>query len=78
MLATPVRSVTASDVRTPPAVTAYDPGWATSEEWLKAASASLGSAGTAPVSGRIGKSPATAQPGPEKWVKLKPVMSESA
>jgi hypothetical protein len=45
--------------------------------WLNDAVAEAGSAGSVPVAGRIGKSPATAQPGPDTWVRLYPVMLES-
>ncbi len=75
--ATPLRAVVASSVRTPPAVVAYEPGWAVSAVWSKAAVAELGSAGSGPVSGRNGKSPAMLQPGPERWVRLKPEMAVS-
>src|SRR5205085_1814094 len=75
---TPVRAPAASATPMPPAVTEYRPGAADSSACVNGRLAAPGSAGSAPVSGRNGKSPPVGQPTPDRWVRLNPVMSWSS
>ena len=76
--ATPVRTPVASATPMPPAVTEYRPGAADSSACVNSRLAEPGSAGSAPVSGRNGKSPPVGQPTPDRWVRLNPVISWSS
>src|SRR5437868_7094295 len=62
----------------PPAVTRYAPGLAASSACVNGSVAADGSAGSAPARGRNGRSPPVAQPTPDRWVRLNPVMSWSS
>ena len=79
----PVRAVAARSLRTASevdgsSVTEYEPGAACSAVWLYGAVVAAGSVPMEPTVGRIGTSPYAEQPGPDMWVRLKPVMAESS
>jgi hypothetical protein len=59
-------------------VTEYEPGAACSSLCENVSAASTGSEPIAPTVGRMGKSPSAAHPGPDRWVRLKPSIEESA
>lgn len=69
----PARVVSVSSVVTPEAsVTVYEPMAVFSSLCANCAVVSDRLPDSAPETGRIGTSPATSQPGPETWVRLKP------
>ncbi len=70
--AIPVRAVVVSSVLTPlPRVTAYEPAAADSALCVKL---DVAAPLTAPTVGRIGTSAVALHPGPDRWLRLKPVI----
>ncbi len=61
-----------------PRRTWYRPGDADSSSCENDAVVWAGSSGTAPVVGRMGTSPKTGHPAPERWVRLNPEILSSA